>query len=325
MRLRGLSVKAQTDQEHTITPLPSGARRLVKKKKQLELLIDLCESLPKTAKQGDGLHTRHYTGLHALILDRTGIDWDPGALSTAKKGLIQLNVLIIREDGDLEINYEAFEQIGLYSQRKEREKLPKAADAPAPKKAAPKALAESTAPVVAVTHEVVQPAKAPEREKEADALHANSEAKLRGQVHRAKELAKQVYREEAGLRAWEEATRLREEEKARLEEQEPAVEEQTSTASEEVEFESVAVRVRREREENPSLYMDWSERLQYEREQKRKAAEAAAAEPFLGGLFDHPEEEEEPEPADDSCDVDEELEWLLEPAGVSSDDDGEQW
>ena len=37
-------------------------------------------------------------------------------------------------------------------------KAPKAAEAPAPK-----ALAESTAPVVTVTHEVVRPAKAPER------------------------------------------------------------------------------------------------------------------------------------------------------------------
>ena len=63
---------------------------------------------------------------------------------------------------------------------------------PAPKKAAPKALAESTAPAIDVTHEEVQADVAPMRDKEADALHFNSEAKLRGQVHRAKELAKQV-------------------------------------------------------------------------------------------------------------------------------------
>tara|TARA_B100000674_G_scaffold337443_1_gene282050 strand:+ start:1038 stop:1955 length:918 start_codon:yes stop_codon:yes gene_type:complete len=97
--------------------------------------------------------------------------------------------------------------------------------APAPKKAAPKALAESTAPAIDVTHEEVQADVAPMRDKEADALHFNSEAKLRGQRHRAKELAKQIYREEAGLRAWEERTRLAEEEKE-AQESEPSVEEE---------------------------------------------------------------------------------------------------
>jgi len=73
MKLRGISVKAQTEQGNTITPLPSGARRMLKGNALL-LLIDLCESLPKSNKHGEQLHTKSYPGLRALILDRTGIE-----------------------------------------------------------------------------------------------------------------------------------------------------------------------------------------------------------------------------------------------------------
>lgn len=120
MRLHGLSVKAQTDRGHVITPLPAGAPLLVKGK-ALELLAALCESIPKTNKHGDELRTRHYNGLHELILDRTGVRWHPSQLSANKKKLINLGVLHVTEEGDLEIVYDAFIHRGTYTARKEAE------------------------------------------------------------------------------------------------------------------------------------------------------------------------------------------------------------
>ena len=116
MRLLGLSVNAQVAQGYTLTPLPSTARDLVKGK-QLELLIDLCDSLPKSAKQGAELRTKNYSGLHSLIFDRTGRKWDSAALSNAKKGLLEKGAIIVDGNGDLVINYDAFEKRALYSER----------------------------------------------------------------------------------------------------------------------------------------------------------------------------------------------------------------
>ena len=110
--------------------------------------------------------------------------------------------------------------------------------APAPKKAEPKALAEGAAPVVTVTQEVVQADVAPERDKEADALQFNSEAKLRGQRHRAKELQKEIDRDEHrggehSYAAWEAKRQAEAEEfKRSLQEPEPSVEEEEPVAEE---------------------------------------------------------------------------------------------
>ena len=165
MRLRGLSVKAQTEQDQTITPLPSGARKMFKGDPLL-LLIDLCEALPKTTKHGGDLYTRHHRGLRDLVLDRAGIEWDPGQLSRAKKELIKSGVLRASADGDLEIVYDAFVKPGLYSERKERERLPKDVERPAtervtsaPRGSAAKALGESTATVIEVKKEDVAPGR----------------------------------------------------------------------------------------------------------------------------------------------------------------------
>tara|TARA_B100001939_G_scaffold347308_1_gene368515 strand:- start:2415 stop:3326 length:912 start_codon:yes stop_codon:yes gene_type:complete len=297
----------------------------------LLLLIDLCEALPKTTKQGGELYTRHHTGLHDLILDRTGIYWDPGQLSRTKKELIKSGVLRASADGDLEIIYDAFVKPGLYSERKERERLAKEVKAspaeavtPVPRRSEAKALGESTETVIAVKKEDV----APKREKLlADHAHANSEAKRRAKRYGQKRLQDEIRRDEhrggdRSYAAWEE--RQREEMEAfkrSIQEPKPVSEDPPSLPNQDLETESIVMRVRREQEENPTLHMSWSERLEYNREQKKKAAIAEAAKPFMSGLFDHPEEEEDeasiPLHALDSDD-----DWSGEPVDV---DDGEMW
>lgn len=246
MRLRGLSVKAQTEQDHTITPLPSGARRMFKGASLL-LLIDLCEALPKTTKQGGELYTRHHTGLHDLILDRTGINWDPGQLSRAKKELIKSGVLRASVDGDLEIVYDAFVQPGLYSERKERERLPKEVKAspaeavtPVPRGSAAKALGESTATVIEVKKEDI----APKSEKViADLAHANSEAKRRARRYGQKRLQDEIRRDEhrggdRSYAAWEAREQAKREEfKRSLQEPEPSVEEEAPSPAKPIDSE----------------------------------------------------------------------------------------
>ena len=304
MRLRGLSVKAQTEQDHTITPLPSGARRMFKGVTLL-LLIDLCEALPKTTKQGGQLYTRPHTGLHDLILDRTGIYWDPGQLSRTKKELIKSGVLRASADGDLEIVYDAFVKPGLYSERKERERLPKEVKAspaeavtPVARGSAAKALGESTVTVIEVKKEDL----APTREKAlADHAHANSEAKRRAKRYGQKRLQEEIRRDEhrggdRSYAAWEAKRQAEAEEfKRSLQEPKPSVEEEAPSPAKPIDSE-------------PSDFL----LNRYANVLTKRELDELAVEQEMGK-----------EQARDQ--VDEELEWLLEPAGVSSDDDGEMW
>lgn len=165
MKLRGKSVKALVGMGHVTTPVLYAARKILAGKgKALELMLDLFEALPKSTKQGDETYTKDYRGLRALILDRTGIDWHKGQLSAALKILTKFGLVRRTADGDLVIVYEAFEKQGLYTDRKDREQAAKKTMPPkqdaAPKEAASKALAKSTAPVVNINPQEVSAAKA---------------------------------------------------------------------------------------------------------------------------------------------------------------------
>lgn len=200
----------------------------------LELLIDLCESLPKSDSHGRNLHTKEYSTLKALILDRTGRVWDPSNLHSTLKRLINVGVVRKTAEGDLEIVYEAFIQRGLYTDRKKSEQASKAkeeANNKDPQAAKPLELPESDLTVINVTPQEV-PAAAP----------VMDEATIRSQSFNQRQIAKQTYAEEKGYREWEE--RQRQEER---EEEEEAAKERSFTTN-----------------------MSWAECMEYKREQGRE-------------------------------------------------------
>ena len=277
MKLRGLSVKAQTEQGHTITPLPSGARRRFKGK-PLELLIDLCESLPKRNKNGEQqLHTKSYPGLRALILDRTGIDWHKGQLSSALKTLTNAGVVRKTAEGDLEIVYEAFDQPGLYSQRRSQASTEPTAEPskskPAKRTQPKPALTTSEAPAINATP--LQVIEDIERQMEPQHVHADKKP-----MHHTP--ARQQFHEDPydalprstgdSFAAWEARQRaeMNEFKRSTQEPESPAQEESVEPAA----TESVAVRIRRMADADPTFGMSFLERIRYEKEQDRiRAAE----------------------------------------------------
>ena len=104
--------------------------------------------------------TAQYKSEFEFIQKRVRWPWTRVQLTKGKKSMIEVGLL--REiDGDWHLDTSVIPRNQLTSKRRKSEegvsKAPKAAEAPAPK-----VLAESTAPVVTDTHEVVQPAKAPE-------------------------------------------------------------------------------------------------------------------------------------------------------------------
>lgn len=178
--------------------------------------------------------------------------------------------------------------------------------APVTKKVEPKALAEGTAPVVTIAQEVVTADDARERKAEVHALHSNSEATQKARRHGRKKLQKQIHKDEAGLRRWEEGKRLKAEQEKEERNLTNRQNDEMSAAGEEGKYESIAVSVRMQSEKNPTEGMSWVERNRYELEQERIKAATQEEEPFFGGLLDPSDEEEE--------------ESWLEPGEVSEDE-----
>ena len=287
MRLRGLSVSAQTSMEHTFTPLPSGARDMLKGN-ALELLIDLCESLPKSDSHGRKLHTKYYRTLKALILDRTGRIWDPSNLHTTLKKLINIGVVRKTAEGDLEIVYEAFIQRGLYTDRKKSEQASKAKQGPnnkEPQSAKPLELPESDLTVIDVKPQKVRAA-----------IPVMDEATIRSQTFNKRQVAKQTYADEKGLRDWE--ARQRQEDCEEEEEESPidklirerqekqeeeAAKERSITAG--MSFVERTEYKRKQRLGEPQATIQPSEReLEFARRRKAQAAEDAEMQRFAEWL-----------------------------------------
>ena len=253
---------------------------------ELLLLGALCESLPKSTQHGEELRTSNYKGLADLIWERARVKIPEASLKRAKKGLISKG--LIRFDGEiLEIVYEAFNKIGLYSQRQGRTQQPqipgedrelRQVTTPQVVRQQPKTFHASTAQPLDFSH-------LPGIESQTTAQPARGKAKRKQQADRLEREGSAKYA------AWE-AQR-----EASLAADIPEVVEVTATPEPE---ESTAVRVMREerekKEADPTYGMSWTERMQYLREQEKKAAIAEAAKPLMGGLFDHPEEDDDEAP-----------------------------
>lgn len=161
MRLHGTTIAdLGGDGEFQYTTLLAGITEIGLNTPGLRLAIHLFEVMSYPDPADKNKVTAQYKSEFEFIQKRVRWLWTRVQLTKGKKSMVEVGLL--REiDGDWHLDISVIPRNQLTSKRRKNEeeasKAPKAAEAPAPK-----ALAEGTAPVVTVTHEVVRPAKAPE-------------------------------------------------------------------------------------------------------------------------------------------------------------------
>lgn len=287
MRISGKSTAAITEDGNTFAPILAGITQVEGiTLNGLRLYIDLVACLPKKAQKADGdqVHTSRYEGLVHLLQDRCETKWVPQRLSEAVANLSKLGLITLKGGDSLRtakevvINNDAIPVVRVYTERKNtipadtakrEEPQPKPAKREEPKPA----LTASEAPAINATP--LQVIEDIEHQMEPEHVHADKKP-----MHHTP--ARQQFFEDPydalprstgdSFAAWEARQRaeMNEFKRSTQEPESPAQEEPAEPAA----TESVAVKVRRMADADPTFGMSFLERIRYEKEQDRiKAAE----------------------------------------------------